>query len=82
VFIRIDFSKLLIESKEHVIDMKGINAELLEGIKAHGVDIIQTKYFLKKDAYAIMMSRDMKRMLLCNVNERCVISADHSLFSD
>ncbi len=52
-------------------------------MNALGVEMIQTKYFLKKDAYAIMVSRDTKRMLFCNTNERIVISSEESsLFSD
>ncbi len=47
-----------------------------------GIDLVQTKYFLKKDSYAIMLSKDMKSMVFCNVNERVLLQAEESLFSD
>ena len=72
LFIRLDFAKLL--QADCVLDLKNLSAEVLDQARAQGVEVIQTKYFLKKDAYAIMFSRDIKRMLLCNVNERIVVS--------
>ena len=69
--MRINFAKFCSDAgKECEIDIKNLTSEKIEEIKGQGVDLIQTKYFLKKDAYAIMVSRDTKRMLFCNTNER------------
>jgi hypothetical protein len=69
IFIRIDFTKIS-PVREHSIDVKNITSEKIEEAKNLGIEIVQTKYFLKKDAYAIMISKDIKKMMYCNVNER------------
>jgi hypothetical protein len=45
----------------------------MEKIRETGIDLVQTKYFLKKDSYAIMLSKDSKSMVFCNVNERVLL---------
>jgi len=71
-FMKIDYSKFLATPKTLEIDIKNFQPHM-EKIREAGVDLVQTKYFLKKDSYAIMLSKDSKSMVFCNVNERVLL---------
>jgi hypothetical protein len=79
--MKIDFTKFLSNPQVLEIDIKNFKPNL-EKIREAGVDLIQTKYFLKKDSYAIMLSKDSKHMIFCNVNERLLLQAEESLYSE
>lgn len=45
-----------------------------KSLNSGGVELIRTQYFLKKDFYAFVISSKMDSILMCNVNERIVLS--------
>jgi hypothetical protein len=56
------------------IDVKNY-AKSQEEVKQLGLTIIQTQYYLKKDAYALLASTDFSTLFLCNVSETVILKA-------
>jgi hypothetical protein len=79
VFVRFDLAALTSRKSQVCIDMKQLDKASL---RAAGIEVAHTKYHLKKEAYAIMISRDRRHMVYCNVNERVVVSSEADLFSE
>ena len=49
-----------------------------ESLIGHGIEIIQTKYFFKKDFYGAIYNKSLNRMIMCSVNERIILRAKNS----
>lgn len=67
----------------HSIDIKHVDNNT-DTNKLNGIEFIKTQYYFKKDFYSFAFSKNMHRMLMCNVNERIILSSqlNLSLLSD
>jgi hypothetical protein len=76
-FMRIDPSQFLNENLDISLDLKSLSS-----YSQSGIDIIKTKYYLKKDFYVFALSKSMNKLIMCNVNERSITSSNNgaSLF--
>ena len=61
-----------------MIDVKNYSEANHRCLEA-GVEIIQTKFSLKKDGYAMIINRKFNKMLICNGSERVVLSTQDGL---
>lgn len=77
VLVKIDMLKAVLSKSEIIIDMKNLAG--FDNGEDNGVEILHTKYFLKKDCYAMIFNQAYTKCIVCNVNERVIIqSKNHS----
>lgn len=78
VILKLDLAKLIENPQEISIDVKNYQ---LARETYKDIEIIQTLYYLRKDCYSMLMSRDFTKFVFCNVNERIHLNSEHSLVS-
>ena len=62
-----------------IIDIKNVMEVMYKDM---GVDIIQTKYFLKKDCYSFIINRQLTTIMMCMVNQRIILSSKDTIVTD
>lgn len=79
VLLKLDLAALVASPQSINIDVKNYQAAR----DAHKeIEIIQTQYFLKKDAYSMIVNKSLTTLLSCNVNEVLHLQSEVPLFAN